>query len=269
MNMKLTTLAAALLCGLNLIAETSTPKGFTDDLDAALKSAKDNNKLVYVCFSGSDWCHWCIKLEQEVFSDDTFASSLKDDYELVFIDSPMNKERLSDHAKSANEALTKKYKVRGFPTFVILKSDGTMLTHEGAYRPGGAKPYIEMLEKIADDPAEYLRQKEEAARLQKLANDAIKPFDSRFVKIMDELNVECGKYMDAQAAKPENKAAGKTRDDFRDDCIVLVKARLHEFRALEKDARAAIESAPVEVRPAVKDYADRLDHWIKMIDPAQ
>lgn len=269
MNRKLTTLAAAILCGLNLIAETSTPKGFTDDLDAALKSAQEKNKLVYVCFSGSDWCHWCIKLEQEVFADDTFAAAVKDDYELVFIDSPMNKERLSDHAKSANEALTKKYKVRGFPTFVILKSDGTMLTHEGAYRPGGAKPYIEMLEKIADDPDEYLRQKEEAARLQKLANEVIKPFDTRFTKIMDKLNAECGKYMDAQAAKPENKAAGKTRDDFRDECIVLVKARLHEFRALERDARAALESAPVEVRPAVKDYADRLDKWIKMIDPAQ
>ena len=47
----------ALVAGLPLalLAATSTPKGFTDDLDAALARAKDGGKYVYACFSGSDW----------------------------------------------------------------------------------------------------------------------------------------------------------------------------------------------------------------------
>ena len=112
----------ALVAGLPLalLAATSTPKGFTDDLDAALARAKDGGKYVYAGFSGSDWCGWCIKLEEEVFSDDAFAAAVKDDYELVFIDSPRDKTRLSDHARAHNPELVKKYKIRGFPSMVVL-----------------------------------------------------------------------------------------------------------------------------------------------------
>ena len=38
---------------LMLGAATSTPKGFTDNLDEAMASAKKDGKFLYVCFSGS------------------------------------------------------------------------------------------------------------------------------------------------------------------------------------------------------------------------
>ena len=37
-------------------AKTSTPAGWTDDYDAALKRAAAEKKLVLADFSGSDWC---------------------------------------------------------------------------------------------------------------------------------------------------------------------------------------------------------------------
>ncbi|MCA9784845.1 MAG: thioredoxin family protein, partial [Candidatus Cloacimonetes bacterium] len=42
------------------------------DYEEALKLAKKERKLVLVDFTGSDWCGWCIKLKDEVFSKEEF-----------------------------------------------------------------------------------------------------------------------------------------------------------------------------------------------------
>ena len=123
---------------------TSTPAGFTDNLDEALVKAKAEGKLVYACFSGSDWCYWCKKLEKEVLSDPLFVANVMDDYVLVFIDSPENKALLSNRAKAENEKLTKKYGIRGFPTALILDGNGNRIGKTG-YRQGGAVKYAEHL----------------------------------------------------------------------------------------------------------------------------
>ena len=123
---------------------TSTPAGFTDNLDEALAKAKAEGKLVYACFSGSDWCYWCKKLEKEVLSDPLFVTGVMDDYVLVFIDSPENKALLSDRAKAENEKLTEKYGIRGFPTALILDGNGNRIGKTG-YRQGGAAEYVKHL----------------------------------------------------------------------------------------------------------------------------
>ena len=123
---------------------TSTPAGFTDNLDEALAKAKAEGKLVYACFSGSDWCYWCKKLEKEVLSDPLFVAGVMDDYVLVFIDSPENQALLSNRAKAENEKLTKKYGIRGFPTALILDGNGNRIGKTG-YRQGGAAEYVKHL----------------------------------------------------------------------------------------------------------------------------
>ena len=125
-------------------AKSSTPRGFTDNLDEAIVKAKAEGKLVYACFSGSDWCGWCIKLEKEVLSKEEFLSGVTNDYVLAFIDSPRDKSVLSEHAKSANPALVKKYKIRGFPTALIFNGDGKKVGETG-YRKGGAAEYVKHL----------------------------------------------------------------------------------------------------------------------------
>lgn len=255
-------MSAAICAGILAFGKSSTPAGFTDDLDAALGAARESGKFVYVCFSGSDWCGWCVKLEKEVFSNPAFAAEVKNDYELVFIDSPRDKSRLSEKAKAKNPTLTKNYKVCGFPTFVILTGDGVELTRGSAYRSGGAAAYAAMLKDVKRDPGKI-------ARVKKLKADWRDPLEAEYNRLMDELNVECGKYMDELAAKPENVAAGKTRDDFRKDCLVIVKRDLKKFRTLADTAREKAKVAPAEIAPAVDEYAAWLDKWIKMIDPEQ
>ncbi len=124
--------------------KSSTPRGFTDNLDEALAKAKAEGKLVYACFSGSDWCYWCMKLDREVLSRPEFLAGVKNDFVLVFIDSPQNKALLSNRAKAENEKLTKKYGIRGFPTALILDGDGKKVGETG-YRQGGAVKYAEHL----------------------------------------------------------------------------------------------------------------------------
>ena len=131
------------------LSATSSPQGFTDDLESALARAKASGKYVYACFSGSDWCGWCIKLEQEVFSDASFAPALSDDYELVFIDSPRDKSRLSESARARNPGLAKKYGICGLPTMIVFDGkDGSEVKRGSAYRAGGCAAYVEFLKGI-------------------------------------------------------------------------------------------------------------------------
>ena len=123
---------------------TSTPAGFTDNLDEAFAKAKAEGKFVYACFSGSDWCYWCKKLEKEVLSDPLFVAGVMDDDVLVFIDSPGNEALLSDRAKAENEKLVEKYGIEGYPTALILDGDGKKVGKTG-YREGGAVEYVEHL----------------------------------------------------------------------------------------------------------------------------
>ena len=131
----------------NAKPKSSTPAGFTDNLDEALAKAKKEGKLVYVCFSGSDWCGWCKKLEREVFSQPEFVPAVEKDFVLVFIDSPSDKGVLAARAKKENPKLVKKYGIGGFPTALILDGDGKKVGETG-YRKGGAKPYAAHLLEI-------------------------------------------------------------------------------------------------------------------------
>lgn len=256
--MKSLLLAFALLCGASAVAETSTPAGFTDDLDAALARAKESGKLVYVCFSGSDWCHWCMKLEEEVFSDEIFAPCLSNSYELVFIDSPNNPSCLSETAKAKNPELVKKFNIRGFPSMVILDGkDGSEIVRGSAYRKGGAEAYVTMLEEISRDPGKMRRGAELEARW-------LKPLRKNYEKIMTELNIECGKLIDAEMEKPGNE--GKPREAFFDATKPAVKDFVPRFQALQKLAEKKAGEAPEDIAPAVKAFAENLRIWIQKVE---
>ncbi len=130
---KMMVLFAAVAVSAVLNAATSTPAGFTDDLDAAIETAKKSGKTVFAVFSGSDWCHWCKVLEKDYLSKKEFVEEASKSFELVYIDTPNNKSLISEKAAKKNPELVKKYKVRGFPTVKFISKDGTALN---ASRPG-------------------------------------------------------------------------------------------------------------------------------------
>ncbi|MFC1745631.1 thioredoxin family protein [Candidatus Riflebacteria bacterium] len=110
--------------------------------EAALK-AKEQNKVLFVYFSGSDWCYWCKKLHTEVLTQKAFTDFAGENFVLLLCDFP-KKTELPPHIKKQNKALAKKYNVKGVPTIILLDSTEKMLGRTG-YREGGAETYIEHL----------------------------------------------------------------------------------------------------------------------------
>ena len=134
---------------LSVMAATSTPEGFTDDLEAAISASKTSGKTVYAVFSGSDWCYWCKVLEQGYLSKKDFVKEASKKFELVFIDTPRDKSRLSDKAREKNPGLVKKYGIRGFPTVMFISQDGTGTKASRPAKDESPKNYAKKLAKEA------------------------------------------------------------------------------------------------------------------------
>lgn len=126
-------------------SEKKEKKGFEimTDFEVAKSQAKINNKPILLIFSGSDWCGWCIKLDQEVFSTQEFKDWAADNVVTVIADFPARKQLPSELAMQ-NEKLKDTYNVSGFPTVFLLKDDGSVIARTG-YQRGGAANYIRHL----------------------------------------------------------------------------------------------------------------------------
>ena len=106
-------------------------------------------KLVLLDFTGSDFCSSCIRLHKEVFPAKEFAAFAKQRLILVEVDFPLKKKQPAA-LKAANEALSKEFKVDGYPTLILLGSDGKKLGEvEFDLFDASAKDVIAAIEKLA------------------------------------------------------------------------------------------------------------------------
>jgi len=118
---------------------------WTTDFKEALARAKKEKKYVIADFTGSDWCGWCIKLKDEVFSKPEFLEWAKENAVLLELDYP-RKTKLPAELKEQNEKLKKQFKISGYPTIVFLDGNGKELGR-GGYVAGGPAKWIEQAEK--------------------------------------------------------------------------------------------------------------------------
>ncbi|MBP7310054.1 MAG: thioredoxin family protein [Candidatus Cloacimonetes bacterium] len=116
------------------------------DYNNALAIAKEMNRPVLVNFTGSDWCSWCIKLNKEVFSLDAFQKYAKENLVLLKLDFPRSLPQTPE-MKAANEKLRDQYGVQGYPTILLVDSEGTEINRTG-YQPGGAEAYVKHLQSL-------------------------------------------------------------------------------------------------------------------------
>lgn len=144
MKTLLTALFAVMsLAGSSLAAEAT----WLHDFEAAKKQAKEENKPIFINFTGTDWCGWCIRLEKEVFSKEEFQKYAAENLVLVEIDFPKKKEQ-SKELKAQNKALDKEYKIEGYPTLFLLDAEGKKLSEDVGYREGGPVAYVEHLKEL-------------------------------------------------------------------------------------------------------------------------
>lgn len=136
----------SLLMTVALTAMASAAKeGWLDDLEKAKAQAKAENKKILLDFTGSDWCGWCKRLDKEVFSQKEWKEYAAKHLVLVEVDFPRGFQ-LPEATKKQNEALAKKFGIRGYPTIVITSASGTKKGELG-YVEGGPEAFIKALKK--------------------------------------------------------------------------------------------------------------------------
>lgn len=117
-----------------------TSAGWRTDFTRAKSDAKKENKLILLKFSGSDWCLPCIKMEKELFTQDSFSRYAAAHLEMVNADFPrLKKNKLDKATEHQNESLAEQYDKDGhFPYTVLLDADGKVLKTWDGYK--GEKP---------------------------------------------------------------------------------------------------------------------------------
>lgn len=133
----------ALFAGLSLFAEEGM---WLTDFEKAKQQAKEQNVPILANFAGTDWCGWCIKLDNEVFSTETFKEYADGNLILFLADFPRQKAQ-PEQEKEQNQKLAQEYGVRGFPTVLLLDENGEVIARTG-YQQGGAEAYVKHLKKL-------------------------------------------------------------------------------------------------------------------------
>ncbi len=120
----------------------TNPSRWLDSWEIATTQAKREDKVVVACFTGSDWCSWCKRLETEVFDTPEFDEWAMKKAILLKLDFPRHS-RIDPAVKMQNEELAKRYTdhIGGYPTVLILTPDGTVIGEMG-YVAGGPTAWI-------------------------------------------------------------------------------------------------------------------------------
>lgn len=116
------------------------------NLEDALAEAEISQLPIFIDFTGSDWCGWCFKLEEEVFSKQDFINYVSENLIMVKLDYPKRIEQTFE-TKQYNNEIASKFGIRGFPTILLLDENGKEISRTG-YQPGGAMNYISHIKSL-------------------------------------------------------------------------------------------------------------------------
>ncbi len=214
----------------------STPKGFTDDFDAAMTNAAKSGRVVVAVFSGSDWCIWCQRLEKEILSDEEFIKEATNRYELVFLDFPQDQTLVRESLAKRNQELATYYHVGGYPTVILLDSKGEVL-HSTGYRKGGGAKYLKYLDKeIKRAP---------------LVKKFMKPLTDEWMAIMTDLE------KDLKAEVGDQKLSQETMRAF-----VQKKGKGYVTRLTALKEKALKAEMPKSVAKRRDKFVEQLTHTI-------
>ena len=119
------------------------------DMSKATDISIKENKPMFLFFTGSDWCGWCIRLQKEVFKKPEFIAWAKENVVLVELDFP-RKNNQTEEIKMQNAQLQQQLQVRGYPTVWFVSATKTAeakinLNALGStgYVAGGPKVWID------------------------------------------------------------------------------------------------------------------------------
>ncbi|MFM7728686.1 MAG: thioredoxin family protein [Flavobacteriales bacterium] len=117
------------------------------DVNLAIQKSNETGKPLFLFFTGSDWCGWCIRLQKEVFQTSYFTKWAKENVILVELDFP-RKKQLPQEIQQQNQTLQQMFQVQGYPTVHFVKpginSDGIVNLSpigQSGYAAGGPESW--------------------------------------------------------------------------------------------------------------------------------
>lgn len=99
----------------------------------ALKKSKKEKKPVLIYFTGSDWCGPCKVLDKDLFHTEKFKAIADQNLVLLEVDIPRRKDILPADKMSENLYLQSKYKVKAFPTLMMINHRGKKIAEKKGY----------------------------------------------------------------------------------------------------------------------------------------
>ena len=123
------------------------------DINKAIAVSNKTKKPMLLFFTGSDWCGWCIRLQNEVLKTPEFVTWAKDNVVLVELDFPRRTTQ-EEAIKMQNAQLQQTFQVRGYPTvwFVTATKKDNQVNFEKlgstGYVAGGPAAWLEGANKI-------------------------------------------------------------------------------------------------------------------------
>ena len=244
---KLTNILAAGLVALAPSLTFAAGEGWLDDYDVAVAQAKEQGKDLLVDFTGSDWCTWCIRLDEEVFAHAEFSDYAKEHYVLVALDFP-NAEEIKAKVPNPerNQELSELYGVQGFPTILLVNVDGDVFGRTG-YRQGGPGPYVEYMKTLAvDGKAALAAAKADVARLDEAVEGERMGVLASLIDAYEALDPASD--MDA-IRKPVLKGAVMRAIDLDPDNAAGMKLRAVKTLLVAGDAGADVVAIATELDP--------------------
>src|SRR5262249_44215588 len=121
-----------------------------EDLEAAKAQAVNEKKDLFIYFTGSDWCSWCLLVRKDVFGKDAFSDYVPKHFVLVELDFPHHKAKPRNYAQ--NLELFHRWGLKGYPSLILADAQGRPYANlrDGKVRDDAAA-YIERMEKLRQD----------------------------------------------------------------------------------------------------------------------
>lgn len=214
MKMKIATIMCAVLASCLAFAAAEKPAiegaelgKWTMDVTAAKALAKTTGKPLFLNFTGSDWCGWCKMMDKKIFSQPDWQAYAKENLVLVWVDFPKNKALVPEAFRERNRALSEQYGVEGYPTYVILASDGeTVLGQLGAEQDVTPAEYAGMVADVLFEQSvdQWLTAEDQAAM--KAANAQIETLKTEITAWQQQMMRE------GMAFQERLETAQKTRE---------------------------------------------------------
>jgi eukaryotic-like serine/threonine-protein kinase len=118
------------------------------DFEAAKARAAREKKDLFIYFTGSDWCYWCLLVRKEVFGKDAFIDYAPRHFVMVELDFPHHKPNPKNFEQ--NSELMSRWGKKGFPSLILADAQGRPYAdlRDGTAVRDTPEAYIELMGKL-------------------------------------------------------------------------------------------------------------------------